>query len=77
MGYLFSDCSSLNSLPDISKWDTRNVSDMSHLFYNCSSLTSFPDISVWVIKRKLKKDSMFQGVDKKIIPKKFKGCLIY
>jgi len=50
---------------------------MSHLFYNCSSLTSFPDISVWVIKRKLKKDSMFQGVDKKIIPKKFKGCLIY
>ena len=77
MDYLFLACSSLKSLPDISKWDIRNVNNMSYLFYNCSSLTSFPDISALVFKKKLRKDSMFEGVNKKIIPKKFKGCLIY
>ena len=27
MSYMFYGCSSLNSLPDISKWDTKNVTD--------------------------------------------------
>ena len=35
---LFSGCSSLKSLPDISKWDTRNVIDISELFLDCRSL---------------------------------------
>ena len=43
MSFMFYECSSLSSLPDISKWDTKNVTNM------CS---------------------MFEGVDKKIIPKK-------
>ena len=34
---LLSDCSSLNELPDISKWNTNNIKDMNNLFYNCSS----------------------------------------
>ena len=38
------DCESLKELPDISKWDTKNVTDMS---------------------------DMFDGVNKKLIPKKF------
>ena len=44
---LFSYCSSLSSLPDISKWNTNNVNDISDLFSGCSSLSSLPDISKW------------------------------
>ena len=47
MRYLFYNCSSLISLPDISKWNTDKVTDISYLFYNCSSLISLPDISKW------------------------------
>ena len=47
MSYMFSECSSLISLPDISEWDTSNINDMSHIFENCSSLISLPDISKW------------------------------
>ena len=47
MSGLFSECSSLSSLPDISKWNTNNVIDISELFFNCSSLSSLPDISKW------------------------------
>ena len=46
-GGMFNNCSSLSSLPDISKWNTNNVTDMSYLFYNCSLLSSLPDISKW------------------------------
>ena len=42
---LFYECSSLKSLPDISKWNTNNVIDMSLLFCKCSSLELLPDIS--------------------------------
>ena len=38
---------SLSSLPDISKWNTQNVTTMSWMFYNCISLSSLPDISQW------------------------------
>ena len=37
----------LKSLPDISKWDTSNVTDMSCMFKRCSLLKSLPDISKW------------------------------
>ena len=46
---LFCECSSLTSLPDLSKWNVSNVNDISGLFYGCSSLTSLPDISKWNI----------------------------
>ena len=35
------------SLPDISKWNTSKVTNMSDMFYKCSSLLSLPDISKW------------------------------
>ena len=38
MSYMFSGCNSLNSLPDISKWDTSNVIDMKGMFSGCSLL---------------------------------------
>ena len=47
MSYMFYRCSSLSTLPDISKWNTSNVNSMSYMFYGCSSLLSLPDISKW------------------------------
>ena len=44
---MFSGCSSLISLPDISKWNTNSVNDMNSIFSRCSSLISLPDISIW------------------------------
>jgi len=44
---IFYNCDSLSSLPDISKWNTNNVTDMSYLFSFCKSLSSLPDISKW------------------------------
>ena len=45
MSCMFYDCSSLQSLPDMSKWNTSNVSNMRGMFCKCSSLQSLPDIS--------------------------------
>ena len=47
MSGLFSNCSYLKSLPDISKWNTSNINSMSCIFSECSSLISLPDISNW------------------------------
>ena len=69
---MFYGCSSLSSLPDISKWDTKNVNDMSYMFYGCSSLSSLPDISKWELNKNLETEDMFEGVDEKIIPKNLK-----
>ena len=44
---IFYGCSSLISLPDISKWNISKVNNMSHMFYECNSLVSLPDISKW------------------------------
>ena len=44
---MFWNCSSLKYLPDISKWNIDNVTDMSNMFLNCSSLKYLPDISKW------------------------------
>lgn len=46
---MFSNCLSLSSLPEISKWDTSKVVDMSGMFYNCISLTNLNGISNWNI----------------------------
>ena len=46
---MFSGCSKLSSLPDISKWNTNNVIDMRGIFENCKNLFSLPDISKWNI----------------------------
>ena len=38
-------------MPNISNWDTKNVSDMGYIFYECSSLSELPDISKWNTKK--------------------------
>ena len=47
MAQMFDGCKSLKELPDISKWGTVCVKDMSYMLHNCWALTSFPDISKW------------------------------
>ena len=47
MSNMFSNCTLLSSLLDISKWNTRNVEDMSNMFFHCTSLLSLPAISKW------------------------------
>ena len=43
MSYMFYGCSSLTSVPDISKWDTKNVTNMDSMFSGCSSLKNIPN----------------------------------
>ena len=38
MSDIFNGCVSLESLPDLSKWDTSKVKNMSNMFYGCKSL---------------------------------------
>ena len=47
MNGMFAGCSSLISIPDISKWNTNDVKEMNSVFSRCSSLISIPDISKW------------------------------
>ena len=56
---MFYNCKSLISLPDISKWNTNNVIDISEMFYNCSSLESLPDISKWNTNNVIDMSSLF------------------
>ena len=51
----------LISLPDISKWKTYNVKDMSYMFSGCSSLISLPDISKWKTDNVNRMSYMFSG----------------
>ena len=50
MSHMFNGCRSLKSLPDISKWDTKNVINMSYIFSDCNSLNNLPDISNGILK---------------------------
>ena len=61
MNSMFFKCSSLISLPDISKWDTSNVNYMNRMFYDCSSLISLPDISKWNTSNVNNMYDMFHG----------------
>ena len=58
---MFYECSSLSSLPDISKWNTNNVTDMSKIFDGCSSLSSLPNISKWNTNNVTNMNGMFAG----------------
>ena len=45
MSFMFLGCRSLESIPDISKWNFTNVKNIIYIFHGCSSLKSIPDIS--------------------------------
>ena len=56
---MFKNCKLLSSLPDISKWNTSNVINMSDMFYGCNSLISLPDISKWNTSNVINMSHMF------------------
>ena len=60
---MFYSCSSLISLPDISKWNLKNIKKLESIFENCSLLTFLPNISKWKFKNKVKINRFI-----------FKGC---
>ena len=47
-------------LPDIYKWDTKNVTNMGFLFSLCK-ISPFPDITKWDIKKIKDMSGMFCG----------------
>ena len=47
MDRLFAGCSSLKYLPNISKWNIKNTTDIRLMFAGCTSLIYLPDISNW------------------------------
>jgi len=61
MSFMFYECSSLLSLPDISKSNTNNISNLSYMFYECSSLLSLPDITKWNTSNITDMSFMFYG----------------
>jgi len=75
MSYMFYECSSLSSLPDISKWNTNKasrVTHMSYMFSGCLSLSSLPDISKWNTNKVTNMSDMFSGCPNIIISKKIR-----
>ena len=59
---MFYNCSSLISLPDISKWNTNNIIYMENMFYNCSSLISLPDLSKWNINNPIDEKHLINDI---------------
>jgi len=58
---IFLGCSSLKSLPDISKFILKNSIDISSAFSGCSSLEKLLDISKWDIENSLDMSFLFSG----------------
>ena len=44
MSFMFYNCSSLKSLPNIKRFQMNNASNISGIFAECSNLISIPDI---------------------------------
>ena len=61
MSHMFWGCTSLISLKDMSKWNTKDVVNMSGMFNGCSSLLSLPDISNWDTNNVNDMSCMFSG----------------
>ena len=65
LNHMFYSCESLLSLPDISKWNTSNITDMSYMFSWCKSLasSSLLDISKWNTSNVTDMSYMFNGCE--------------
>ena len=64
MSFMFYNCESLVSLPDLSKWNNNivnNVNDISYMFSDCRSLSSLPDLSKWNINNVINISYMFKN----------------
>ena len=63
ISFIFTYCSSLLSLPNISKWNTYNIINIEYAFSNCSSLSTIPDISNWKTDNLKKIFNIFYGCE--------------
>ena len=45
MDYMFCYCRSISILPDLSKWNLKNLESAYNMFTYCTSLTSFPNLN--------------------------------
>jgi surface protein len=61
MGFMFFQCPSLVSLPDINNWDTKNITKMNSMFNGCISLQYLPELSKWDTKNVIDMSCMFLG----------------
>ena len=52
---MFSNCTYLTSIGDISSWSTSNMTDIQQMFYNCYSLELPGDLSGWCAENILTK----------------------
>ena len=59
MSFMFSGSTSLSFLPDISKWNIKNVVNMNSMFNHCESIKNISDISKWDTKNVTNMSSMF------------------
>ena len=62
MSGLFICCLSLKTLPDLSKWNTNNVIDLSLVFFACPKLEEIPDISNWNTSKVINMELLFAGL---------------
>ena len=60
ISYMFSNCTSLISLPDISNLDITKFTKLSYMFNNCQSLVSLPEISKWNTSNIIYMDGVFK-----------------
>ena len=58
---IFSNCSSLKSLPDISIWNINKVKSLYRMFFGCNSLISLPDLSKWNTNNVTNMRGIFEG----------------
>ena len=63
MGSMFSGCSKLTSVGDLSGWNTSKVTDMRSMFSGCSSLTAL-DLSNWNTSNVTYMSTMFYSCSK-------------
>ena len=59
---MFSGCTLLLTVPDISKWNIKNNVNISHLFSYCTKLNHKPDISKWK-KVDINEIDIFEGTN--------------
>ena len=58
---IFSDCNSLEYIPDIAFFNIKNNKSFYHTFHKCNSLKSLPDISKWKTDNIISMRGMFEG----------------
>ena len=64
MSGMFCDCKLITKLPNISNWDTSNVTDVSYLFDGCSELKDISPIRNWNKNKIIDKTKMFNDCPK-------------